>query len=432
MAKRHQLDPRSWESVFRRLEELVLAGSGEDAFSEVFKLLVAQLATESDGVAESLLGASAAQTTELITRALRKAERRWPTILDGDEASRLRPEQLHECAAVLDEVSIADSSLEVMDGVFEYLMTQSHKGAKGQYFTPRHVIEAVVRMVDPKPGEHVLDPACGSSGFLMHSISHSQRIRQSQSIEDAPTVWGFDVDAKAIQVSKAMMLVAGASPANVTRLNSLLTPAVGDSLFSVGAAEQSLTIEDTVRIRHSRFNGYDAIITNPPFAGEIREPSLIASYELADPKKRNERDILFIERCVKLLKPGGRLAIVLPTGRVGSKSSSSMRDWLMRRLQIVAVLSLGRATFQPHTSQKAEVIFGVKRERTISSREAEHESILFMTSDKPGKDSRGATIERVTAVGSSLWDRADHDLDQAVEAFQTHVASNRIAWSESS
>lgn len=432
MAKRHQLDPRSWESVFRRLEELVLAGSGEDAFSEVFKLLIAQLAMESEGTSGSLLGASPAQTSELVTKALRKAERRWPTILDGDEVSRLRPEQLHECAGVLDEVSIADSSLEVMDGVFEYLMTQSHKGAKGQYFTPRHVIEAVVRIVDPKPGEQVLDPACGSSGFLMHSISYSQRLRQSESIEDAPSVWGFDVDAKAIQVSKAMMLIAGAPPGNVTRLNSLLTPAIGESLFAMGADEHSMTIEDTVRVRHSRFSGYDAIITNPPFAGEVREPSLISAYELADPTKRNERDILFIERCVKLLRPGGRLAIVLPTGRIGSKSSSGMREWLLRRLQIVSVLSLGRTTFQPHTSQKAEVVFGIKRERMIASRDIAQESILFMTSDRPGKDSRGATIERTSATGSSLWDRADHDLDQAVDAFRAHVNEKKIAWGEAS
>lgn len=427
MAKRHQLDPHNWESVFGRLEELVLAGSGEDAFSEVFKLLIAQLATESTSEG-ALLGQEPASTRLNVQRSLNRAEKLWPTILAGDDEVRLRPEQLHECVAVLDEVSIADSSLEVMDGVFEFLMTHSHKGAKGQYFTPRHVIEAVVRIVDPRPGEQVLDPACGSSGFLLHSIAHAQAV-----LPDAtPSVWGFDVDAKAIQVSKAMMLIAGGRADAIVRLNSLVTPAAGESLFSLGSPEHSLTIEDVVRTSGRSFDGFDAIITNPPFAGEIREPTLVAAYELADPNRRNERDVLFVERCVRLLRPGGRLAIVLPTGRAGSKSSARMREWLVRHLQVVGVLSLGRPTFQPHTSQKAEVIFGVKRAKPITLRSATAEPVLFMASEKPGKDSKGKVIERASPMGSSLWDRADHDYEDAVELFDRHVTNHQIAWSRHS
>lgn len=423
MAKRHQLDPHNWESVFRRLEELVLAGSGEDAFSEVFKLLIAQLAVESTRGAP-LLADSPPETRVNVQRALHRAEKLWPTILAGDDEVRLRPEQLHECIAVLDEVSIADSSLEVMDGVFEFLMTHSHKGAKGQYFTPRHVIEAIVRMADPQPGEHVLDPACGSSGFLLHSISHSRTIPPG----GMPNVWGFDVDAKAIQVSKAMMLIAGARADSVVRLNSLITPSAGESLFSLGSPEHSLTIEDVVRMRERSFAGFDAIITNPPFAGEIREPTLVDAYELADPTRRNERDVLFVERCVRLLRPGGRLAIVLPTGRAASKASARMREWLFQNMQVVGVLSLGRPTFQPHTSQKAEVIFGIKRAKQVTVGQTTLEPVLFMASEKPGKDAKGRVVERAAASGSSLWDRADHDLGDAVNAFSRHVSDHKIAW----
>lgn len=423
MAKRHQLDPRNWESVFRRLEELVLAGSGEDAFTEVFKLLVAHLAAESTGV-RTLLGDSPTDTRANVQRSLHRAEKLWPTILAGDDEVKLRPEQLHECVVVMDEVSIADASLEVMDGVFEFLMTQSHKGSKGQYFTPRHVIEAIVRIVNPQPLEHVLDPACGSSGFLLHSIAHARRVDS----HEMPSVWGFDVDAKAVQVSKAMMLIAGARADAAVRLNSLITPVAGESLFSLGVPEHSLTIEDIVRTRERSFAGFDAVITNPPFAGEIREPTLVAAYELAEATRRNERDVLFVERCVRLLRPGGRLAIVLPTGRVGSKSSARMREWLVQNMQIVGVLSLGRPTFQPHTSQKAEVIFGIKRAKPVMLREATSEPVLFMASEKPGKDSKGRVVNRPSPEGSSLWDRADHDLEEAIRAFMRHVKKHNISW----
>ncbi len=423
MAKRHQLDPRSWESVFRRLEELVLAGSGENAFNEVFKLLIAQLATETRSE-ESLLGASATETVNNVQRALNYAEKLWPTILAGDSDVRLRPEQLHECVTVINGVSIADSSLEVMDGVFEYLMSRSHKGEKGQFFTPRHVIEAIVRIVDPGESENVLDPACGSSGFLLHSITHAQKTQA----DSMPSVWGFDVDANAIQISKAMMLIAGAPADSVTRLNSLVTPSIGDALFSLGSVEHSTTIEDVVRVRGRSFTGFDAILTNPPFAGEIREPSIIDNYDLASKSRRNERDVLFLERCVNLLRPGGRLAIVLPTGRAGNKVSSRMREWLARHMQIVGVLSLGRTTFQPHTSQKAEVIFGVKRDKPVLIRDVRAEPVLFMVSENPGKDTKGNVVERLTPAGNSLWDRADHDLEDAVTLFQQHIAEHQIAW----
>lgn len=423
MAKRHQLDPRSWESVFGRMEELVLAGSGENAFGEVFKILIAQLATETTD-AKALLGTSPIETARNVEHALYIAERRWPTILAGDEQSRLRSEQLHECVRVIDRVSLADSSMEVMDGVFEFLMSRNQKGSKGQFFTPRHVVEAMVRIVNPTSTDEVLDPACGSSGFLLHSIQHAREV----GADGPPNVWGFDIDADAVQVSKAMMLIAGKPADAVMRLDSLITPSIGEALFSIGNIRHSTTIEDTIRLSRQSFEGFDAIITNPPFAGEIRDPSIIEAYELAEPNRRNERDVLFVERCINLLKPGGRLAIVLPTGRTGSKSNANLRSWLIRRLRVVSVLSLGRSTFQPHTSQKAEVIFGVKRPRAVPIDEAFSESILFMTSESPGKDNKGNVIERTSSKGSTLWERADHDLEDAVTLFDKYIAENNISW----
>ena len=101
--------------------------------------------------------------------------------------------------------------------------------------------------------------------------------------------------------------------------------------------------------------------------------------------------MLFLERCVGLLRPGGRLGIVLPHSKLGGAGWAGLREWLLRRVRVVAVLGLGRNTFLPHTHQKAAVVFGVKREQPARP---EREDIIFLISEKEGKDSRGQIIPR--------------------------------------
>jgi type I restriction enzyme M protein len=431
MARRHTLDPTDWRSVFARLEELVLANSGEDSFDEIFKLLLAKLYVErtNDGLL-SKEGPNA--TYDHVNETLSKAIKRWPDILPSNTKTLLAADHLQVCTPVLDKLSLSDTRLEVMDGVFEHLVSKAAKGAKGQYFTPRHVIEACVRIVNPRPGERVLDPASGSGGFLVHALLHATAGSDPRDRANyaADNLWGFDIDQRAVQVARALTLLAGGDDANLVRLNSLATPRTTETLLIDGEiGESMLTVEDVMRTRQRNLRGFDVILTNPPFAGEVREPNLLAGYELANPSRRNERDVLFVERCVALLRPGGRLGIVLPTNKVGGKSFSHIREWLLQQMQVVAVLSLGRQTFQPHTSQKAEVIFAIKRERRLRSVDFLDEPVLFLTSEASGKDSKGNIVER-EAWGADLplWERADHDLGDAVVAFHDFVRQNKIQW----
>src|SRR5207244_4131658 len=101
-------------------------------------------------------------------------------------------------------------------------------------------------------------------------------------------------------------------------------------------------IEDVVTARSRRFKGFDVILTNPPFAGEVRESGLLAGYAVARKSRKMERDVLFLERCVQLLRPGGRLAIVLPHNKLGSRGWSYLREWVVRNMEIIGVLGLGR------------------------------------------------------------------------------------------
>ncbi len=133
----------------------------------------------------------------------------------------------------MQDYSFLETSFEVIDGAFEYLVNKMAKGSKGQYFTPRHVIECCVRIINPSPSEVVVDPACGSGGFLIHTLNHIRRYYQNTSISDycRNNLWGFDFDRRVIQVAKALMLIAGDGSVNLFQLNSLLVPEAYPTLF---------------------------------------------------------------------------------------------------------------------------------------------------------------------------------------------------------
>jgi type I restriction enzyme M protein len=412
MARRHRLVAGDWESIIGRLEELVLANSGEDEFQEVFKLLVAKLYAETHKHLAELFSAAGApdDVATRINRLLSLAVSEWKGVILGLPRMNLVPTHLAVCVEAIEELDLLGTHIEVLDAAFESLISRSAKGSKGQYFTPRHVIEACVRIVNPQPHELVADPACGSGGFLVHAMAHVREATPSADVRAYASnhIWGFDFDARAAQVAKALMLIAGDGHSNIFRLNSLANPRAQRHL---DPTEEVLpTIEDVVRTRIKPFVGFDVILTNPPFAGEVREEALLSAYSVARSRRWMERDVLFLERCVQLLRPGGRMAIVLPHNKLGSSSWTYLREWLVRQVHVVGVLGLGRNTFLPHTAQKADVLFAVRRAAPV--REPGDERALFVVSERDGKNSKGQPILRANAGrDGSAWDRLDHDLD---------------------
>jgi type I restriction enzyme M protein len=438
MAKRHHNRIGSLESMFLRLEELLLANSGEDEFDEIFKLLIAKLWDERSGKLRRFKAyAKEIDTYQAVLSLMREAEKVWPGILEPASEPALMPEHLQICVEAFAQHTISDSTLEVMDGFFEFLVSRGAKGAKGQYFTPRYVIEMCVRMLEPHSDELVLDPACGSGGFLIHALNY---LRENKALRDLDIaeyctrhLWGFDMDSKAVQVAKALMVLIGDGQANILRLNSLLKPeALG--LFEQAKmpndndsdkAGPGLTIEDICRSRMRRHQGFDVILTNPPFAGEVREKQVLNSYTLADGRLRIERDILFLERCVELLRPGGRMAIVLPHNKFAASSFTYVRQWLIRKCRILAVVGLGRHTFLPHTHQKASVLFARKRQK--GERVAPDEATFFAVSENDGKDSKGRIKVRTEqSEDTTPWLRVDHDLGEVVTAFKDFCGQHSV------
>jgi type I restriction enzyme M protein len=418
--------------MFLRLEELVLANSGEDEFEEVFKLLVAKLwAERSEGGKSFAPGADQEETYNALVTLLHEAERTWPGIVEPNARPLLTPEHLQVCVEALSRHTISDNSLEVLDSFFEFMVSRAAKGSKGQYFTPRYVVEFCVRMLEPSSVETVLDPACGSGGFLVHALNF---VRDREGIEGTAlrrycesNLWGFDIDSRAVRVAKALMILAGDGRTNILRINSLLTSGMGGLFPTAGIGGAGvLSVEDVMRGRKRHHKGFDVILTNPPFAGEVREQQILDAYDVSRGKTRIERDVLFLERCVGLLRPGGRMAIVLPHNKFAANEFGELREWLLRRCRVLAVVGLGRNTFLPHTHQKASILFVLRRlPGEPSTRE---ESIFFALSEHDGKNSKGQMVIRNAAVdGRSVWSKVDHDLEDVVNGFRDFCSREKIA-----
>lgn len=371
MAKRHVARPGDWDSLSLRLDEIISAASGEDPFLEALKLLLGKIVSEEDAVGKPFLRRHPQGPAAELDGLLQRAACRWPGVLGSDRHTRLRDAELARCADLLQGEQLRSADLIALDAIFEHMVSRAAKGQKGQFFTPRHVVAEVVRMMQPQPHDWVVDPACGSAGFLRHAL------RQAPSC----SVHGFDIDPRATQVARVMMAASGGRPACIQRADSLRRQASPDS-------PDLPSIEALMTDQHPGFAGFDLVLTNPPFAGDVgREYG--QHYSLAQ-GRRVERDVLFVERCVGLLKPGGRLAMVLPHNKVGGEHWTYLRRWLLQQVRVVAVLSLGRNTFLPHTSQKACVVIGCRRPQPCEP--SGDEEVLFYISERDGKDERGRSI----------------------------------------
>ena len=388
MTRRHRFRHGDWESAALRLDEIICAHSGEDPFEEALKLLVAKLAHEMEAARTAFLARHRGDgAVGEVNRLLRVAGERWRGMLEPGANTRLSGPELVRCASVLNRVRLFADDLVGLDAIFEFMVSKASKGQKGQYFTPRHVIAEVVAMVRPTAGERVVDPACGSGGFLRHALLQAPQC----------SVWGFDQDPRALRVARVMLAASGQSTARLMRVDSLRR---SERRLSARLAP---VLEDLMRAQEPRFMGFDVVLTNPPFAGDVG-CEYADGYELAA-GHRVERDVLFLERCVELLKPQGRLAIVLPHNKVGAERWAYLRAWLLEQVAIVAVLGLGRNTFRPHTSQKACVVIG--RKRSKPTRHFRNEEVLFFISERDGKDRRGRLAYALN--GEAI----DHDLAQA-------------------
>jgi len=168
--------------IVKRVEELALGGSGANVFEEIFKLIYAKLYDEQMALhkredKEVLFRKykDAERTYEVVNGLFKEAVKEWPDTFEPSDRIRLTASRLNICVPFIEGIrlfELGQGEYEIVDGAFEHLITEVSKGKKGQYFTPRHVIKMCVKMMNPKENEYVIDPACGSGGFLLHAMYH--------------------------------------------------------------------------------------------------------------------------------------------------------------------------------------------------------------------------------------------------------------------
>ena len=455
---------RSLKSVILDMEDLVLANAGVDAFDEVFKLVYAKLYDEwqaaRGGKPKRYLefrvgGSTAREFAEKVDTLFKKAMGEWPGVFIEGERINLEPDHLKVCGSFLEDIKLFNSNLQVIDEAFEYLSIKAAKGEKGQYFTPRHVIDMCVKMLNPTVDEYVIDTAAGSCGFTVHAIFHvwgdvftAKGPEKWQSDYAASRVYGLDFDPRSVKIARALNLIAGDGKMNVYRANTLDSRTWSEEV-RVGVKPRLRRFpKDPERDKwnqdHFRYFDFDVLLTNPPFAGDIKDTRIIHQYDIAKgPKGKWEtsigRDILFIERNLEFLKPGGRAAIVLPQGRFNNSGDERLRRWIAERARILAVVGLHGNTFKPHTGAKTSVLFiqawnDDKKAGPLNPKLDDY-PVFLATSEKSGKDNSGDYIYRIGSDNAPVLDEhyhmvVEHDLDEIATEFAKWGRKQGLAFCE--
>jgi len=367
------------KKILLDLEELVLGNAGVDPFEEIFKLIYAKLYDEWNGInnpdyqLEFFVGdRSPGQVKTAITNLLEGAKHTWSGVFEPLEKIGLRDEHLKVCVSFLEKVKLFNSNLRIIDEAFEYLIPQVSKKKEGQFFTPRPVEDMVVKMLNPKLGEFIIDPACGSAGFLLHSVMWiaggaitGKELPPPAKNFAQNNIVGVDFAKKPVMIAKAINLIVGDGKSHVYKDNSL-APQTWNEDTRAGLRLRLLRFPDNMeedRENQDKFLylDFDVLMTNPPFAGTVKERDILRLYLLAEKNgklvNKIGRHILFLNRSLQCIRPGGRMAIVLPQGLLNNTNAEYIRRFVINEARILAVVGLHSNTFKPHTGTKTSVLF---------------------------------------------------------------------------
>lgn len=314
----------------------------------------------------------------------------------------------------LEAINLNKTDLDVKGVAFEQFMDGFFKGDFGQYFTPRPIIEFAVKMMKPRHDWDVLDPSCGSGGFLLHALDYMRNQAGEYYEKDtvdyfnywhdfaAKHLYGIEINDEIARVAKMNMIVHDDGHTNVISYDAL----------------------DTIDKIHDHNHGFakdkfDLILTNPPFGSTIKktEKPYLENYELGNSldakgrkkaRKNQSSEILFIERIWEFLKPGtGKAAIVLPDGVLTNSSSQYVRDFIIERFQLLAIVSLPQCAFAHFgAGVKASLIF--VRKRDVSEKPDDNETIFMAAPDLIGYDATGR--------------KTDSQLDEVVAKYEEFLS----------
>lgn len=264
---------------------------------------------------------------------------------------------LKEIMDKLDPLMLTDVDSDVKGDAFEYFLkaSASSKNDLGEYFTPRHIVKTMVRLLNPQIGEKIYDPFCGTGGFLIESFRHiyNNMARTDSNIKllKESTVYGNEITNTA-RITKMNMILAGDGHSNINMIDSLANPVDGTTYFQ---DEQGNKI----------YNGYDVVLANMPYSQKTKHGNLY-------PLTSTNGDSICVQHCMKAIKStseNGRMALVVPEGFLFRKDLTKTREYLLENCQLQSIISLPQGVFLPYTGVKTNIIYATKVNKKVKSSE---------------------------------------------------------------
>ncbi len=446
--------------IFRRCHNYIYGNQGlpkDEAFQELLKLIFCKVHDEYSATGEvrffisnedrrSEIGQRSLQS--MVKQLFEEVKADYPYIFSANQEVRLEPRVLAYIVSELQRYSLLETTADFKGAAYEQLVGSNLRGDRGEYFTPRAVCEMAVQMVlDTYPANkrqnlRVADPACGTGGFLRQMIVAWQDITRKEQgrkwannkerakaeskekLKDTANryLFGIDFNPALVRAAQMNLVMHGDGSSNVYHANSLLPP-----------GEWSDQEPNNVK-RNIKLGSFDVVITNPPFGSKIPidDPHILSQYEISTYGTETRRfsmppEQLFIERCLQLLKPGGRMAIVLPDSILSNPGLSWLRLWILRRARILASIDLPAVTFEPYTGTQTSVLLLQKKtEKDLLIERSTGKPIdydVFMsTPEAVGKDRRGNTLYVRTPEGKEI----EHEVERNGRTMREKIEFNQL------
>ncbi len=272
---------------------------------------------------------------------------------------------LKEIMDKLDPLTLTDVDSDVKGDAFEYFLKASTatKNDLGEYFTPRHIVKTMVRLVNPLIGETIYDPFCGTGGFLIESFryiyNNMARTEANLRTLRENTVYGNEITNTA-RITKMNMILAGDGHSNINMRDSLANPIDGKATWK----------DEDGNIHHY---GYDIVLANMPYSQKTKHGDL---YDLPT----TNGDSICVQHCMKAINstsPNGRMALVVPEGFLFRKDLTRTREYLLENCQLQSIISLPQGVFLPYTGVKTDIIYATKVNQKIKKSEKKKDFWYF-------------------------------------------------------
>jgi type I restriction enzyme M protein len=428
--------------IFKRCHNYIYGNQGlqkEPAFQELLKLIFCKVYDEDTSTGEMRFFISNQERrSELGQRRLRdtvnqifeEVKSRYPYIFSPSDQIKLLNHVLAYVVGELQRFSLLQTEADVKGAAYEQLVGSNLRGDRGEFFTPRNVCEMATRMAfatypsDRWTKLRILDPACGTGGFLVAVMNvwreqlYKQQVNKwkgnaSRALDETRRLLkeaannyliGMDFNPILVRAAQMNLVMHGDGSTNVFHANSLLPPGEWPS-------EPPNDV-----VHHVQPGTFDVILTNPPFGSKIPvdDPHILAQFELAhfeiegaSPRVSMPPEQLFIERCLYLLRPGGRLVVVLPDSILSNPGLAFIRRWLLKKARLIASIDLPQVTFEPYTGTQTSVLILQKKtqEEMLIEQELGHlrDYDVFMTTPQAvGHDRRGEVLYLRTPEGDLI------------------------------